>query len=461
MLRKLSPSERMDLLLAAEFANVFAVTGRVAGRCSAAELGTAIQAVTSRHPQLRVRVARRAGDPRVRLSSVGVPAPPLRIARPGTRWEAAVAAELQQPFPFDRGPLTRFVLIPDGDGFDLLIVTSHLIADGRALVYLLRDILERVAGLDAPSGVLIPPSPWQLADIRPDPAPRPPAPRPPAERPAGNRGQHRPAGPFEVIAATLDEQRTAALVARCRQESTTVHAALSIAFGRGLADAIPGARSRLLGCPFSLRELLPPEAAGAFGSYQGPPAQLTVETGAPTDFWADAREFKAELNRQSSPASVRLASRYLRALTLLPDPLARRMLCRLIADDPDLWISNLGELPVPDSLRRPGTDRGAAGGQHRTAGPPSAGGLGGRWPDPAHHRLRGPPRDGMPDRPCDRSAGSGATASPTGALIGTDVHADHRDRVAEVVVTALVRHRHAGMQCRRAGGQLEVPGQRR
>lgn len=344
--RRLSPSERFDFLTCRDFPNLFATTARVHGTCTVEEVRPALEAVCRRHPVLRSRIRSRPFPFLPELTTHGVAPPPLRVVENASEddWIHAVETELRQPFPDELGPLVRFVLLRRERGFDLVVVSSHVISDGLSHVYLVRDILEQIADPATPVRLQESPSSWDLLSGSAGPH-------------SGRRlGTHRPPGfhqtgpatePFTVRAWIWDATRSSELVARCRAEGTTVHAALATALLRALAQLEEGAPLRRLGSPASLRHRLPPQYRDGFGCYVGPPAVVTTDISASAGFWPMARAFKENLTERSNPRIVRAAERVLRVLYRAPAPWVRRMIRHWLADEYDAWITNLTRLPVP------------------------------------------------------------------------------------------------------------------
>jgi Condensation domain len=353
MRRRLSPSERFDWLMAKDFPNIFAVTARVEGGCETALLRTALDDMSRRHPTLRSRVVHRLYPLTPLLSSENVPALPLRVVEGAgdQDWTGVVEDELQHPFRLGRGPLVRFVVLHRATGFDLVVVTSHLLADGTSYALLIGDLLERLARPNDPVTVQESPPGWDAFTARQDASTERsvtagvgPAGR---DLPAVCYRPGPPTGAFTVLNWAWDPDRAARLLARCRAEGTTVHAALSMAMLRAIARLDGGPRVRRLGSPISTRRHLADRYARSFGCYVGPSAMVAAEMDSPTDFWPAARKFGAELARRSDPATFLAASRILRVLHRLPGPLARLMIRKWINDEYDLWISNLTRLPIP------------------------------------------------------------------------------------------------------------------
>jgi NRPS condensation-like uncharacterized protein len=158
-----------------------------------------------------------------------------------------------------------------------------------------------------------------------------------------------PSQRFCILTHTLGAAETTALLARCRAERTTVHAAVCTAWTRALAAQSAGPRRRWISSPVDLRGRLDrpvDETAGLF--------LTTVETrcdGSPSqDFWQAARRFKRGLERACSDA--RLFFLPLLFSTLFPGLREdeRGEMAALVFGRPvryDFSITNLGRLDIP------------------------------------------------------------------------------------------------------------------
>ena len=295
-----------------------------------------------RHPALRSRVRARFYPFLPVITTDDVPRLPLRVVDGGD-WAEAVETELQQPFPAG-GPLARVVLVRRASDFDLVLVSDHMLADAMSYAYLVRDILDRLARPDLPVTVQESPQGWDvLTRLQPPKKPEPPGPvLPPTVNETDN-----PAGRFTVSYRVWDAERSAALVRRCREEGTTVHAALATALLRALAQLEEGHPVRRLGSPISVRHWLPERYRAGFGGYVGPSTMVAVNTSVESGFWEAARSFKATLTARSSPMAFRRAEQVLRILYRLPSRLARVAVRRWLNDEYDAWLSNLTRLPIP------------------------------------------------------------------------------------------------------------------
>ena len=318
-MRRLTPIERVMWTLGERVPVAVAVTARVPGLSDPEVLRKAIADVRRRHPMLGLAVARgRAG-------TWDGPELPLRVGTGG--WVTEVEAELRRPF--QDGPLTRFVLAGDV----LAVVCHHVVGDGLGLAGVLRDV---------------------LTGAGPEPVPAPPLDRLVAAMDRPRAGRFRqggskwpvradPAPAFALVPHSLPAGLSAALQERCRAERTSVHAALSIAGLRALAEA-DGVTRRQLFSPVNLRGLLPGLPEGACGQY-AIELYTWVETAAGQDFWTAARDLRAALRRQTDPGRLLRQVRLLRLLNPLPDPALGALLARSAKPPGSFTFTNLGRVP--------------------------------------------------------------------------------------------------------------------
>jgi len=62
------------------------------------------------------------------------------------RWELEVDREMAVPFTPEQAPLISSVLIHKPQSSVLIMIAHHAIADGMALVFLIRDLLQVLSG---------------------------------------------------------------------------------------------------------------------------------------------------------------------------------------------------------------------------------------------------------------------------------------------------------------------------
>ncbi len=379
----------------------FSTAARIRGDLTLDQLQTAIVKVRERHPLLAARAVQDdAGQPW--FSQDGVPDIALRVveARQEDEWLRVVAEELARPFPLQTGPLVRFAWVKGERRSDLIVICHHVIADGLAVVYLLRDLLRHlgdpalaVERLPAtpPIGEMIPREVDAVLDRTPVPdliewmlfgahgtqlgrvgklvtrsiigllrSPLGPAiVRRVKRRAARARGRtpapgQRPQPPaWHIHAWSLTRAQTDALVERARQERTTVHAALGAAFLLALRQAASSGRPRrIIQCPVNLRNRLAHPVGECFASFVAL-ACATVDCSPGRGFWDVARDLKDGLNRVMTPERLFAAEGVGRALcTLLggempPAGNTEKACAHASHVDYDLSLSNIGRLDIP------------------------------------------------------------------------------------------------------------------
>ncbi len=250
------------------------VTGglRVVGPLDTGALRAVFTALQESHEALRCRVPDVDGEPRqvfdvLRLdwSEIDLTSSPPQARE--VVWRRLVAMEAVEPFDLREGPLWRVRLIRTAPSEHvLLLVTHHLITDGRSLEVLLRDLLIRYEA--AVHGFPAPPSPpgtpyarWIRARVRQEraacseetvrrlarrlgsapyrpalPGLRPPGPEPVAER----------------LELPCPPGAWSALARSCQGLGVTVNMALTGLFGLLLAR-VTGDRELIMAAPFGNR----------------------------------------------------------------------------------------------------------------------------------------------------------------------------------------------------------------
>ena len=341
--------------------NNFALMLRVRGEISAGQLATALRQVRVRHPAL-------------------LPEPTdfpfeVRAGCGDDDWIEAAGSELRRPFPERGGPLARFTLLQRAGGFDLLAAFHHGAADGMSGVFVLRDLLQALADPQAtlvplpappPAGALIPAA--VLADRglhsrvalavaalrarlllarlrRRLSAPRPVGVAPAAPLPAGELPPDRQ---YLILPARLTIPQTAALLARCKQEQVTVHAAVCVAWLRAQA-ALTGARSGIVSSPVNLRDRLARPVGETSGVFLAT-LETRLECAPGRDFWDLAREFKQKLDRDLRDEVLFFKPLLYSQLFPRVPAADRGLLAGMLFNSPvtyDFSITNLGRLALP------------------------------------------------------------------------------------------------------------------
>jgi hypothetical protein len=290
---------------------------RLEGRIPAGALGRAAAALAAEYPLLRVAVRADAmgANPVFLASSRSIPV--RTVAGDEREWERLVDEhELGTSLDWRSGPLVRIVDVlldsPD-EAHDLVMTVSHVIADGRTALSLLRKLVERAAAdgdaIDS-RPVVGPPE-----DLLP---PRCRGPRAIARlaavgvtdglvvamtRPSRltsesvlNPARRRP----RFVRRMLTSTQLDTLSRRCRAEGVTEHGGLAAAMAMVLGPvAAQRASGRVcIGSPIDFRaEAVPPVSADEAGSYVSTVPSM-VRFGGDRDLWAVARQINRSLGRR-------------------------------------------------------------------------------------------------------------------------------------------------------------------
>ncbi|OBG19360.1 condensation domain-containing protein [Mycobacterium sp. 852002-51057_SCH5723018] len=283
-------------LQAAEFGEVL----------TAARLRRALAAVQRRHPLLSAHIEDRPGTRLVFCRAATVAPITLTVYRsPECCWEATAAEELARPFDRSRAPLMRASLVQGPASSAVVLTFDHAIADGISSMLVLDDLVAALNGAKLPSlptprsqeqiiaGTLGRLDPFDPAELSDDPR-------------MGKPSTIRPfdANLTNVHAMELSEVDTARLVARCRAERTTVHAAIVTAACRVRAADRGEDFVRVLN-PINIRALI------GVGRDCGMYIQSTWTGLAPWDgapFWEQSRAITAHLEVARSARGILTAS---------------------------------------------------------------------------------------------------------------------------------------------------------
>ncbi len=293
-----------------------AIVGKIKGRCSIEKIQSALTKVQQRHILLRVRIALDEAEQPWFVEDKGNI--PLRVvARKGEQhWQQELEQDLNLPFVFSQAPLVRVVLIYSEQVSELIIVTHHSISDGMSLLFLLQHILE---GLNTPD-IVNTSSPLSTIPAMEDLVPSQVAAKqtswqqqsslstklidPPTQL-ANASVEKEPKTTAQFHFASLSSKDTSLLIDRCRQEQTTVHAAICSAFLLAIAKRNPQEKIQTFPCfsAINVREFLRPVVEEQIGYYAH--GKATFSTLAPQgNLWEIARSFKQQLNQELTPEKV-------------------------------------------------------------------------------------------------------------------------------------------------------------
>ncbi|OMC22423.1 hypothetical protein [Mycobacterium colombiense] len=270
-------------------------------------LRAALAAVLRRHPLLSVHVE---DHPGIRLGfyrAADVPPVELTVRRgPELAWQGAAAEELSRPFDRSRAPLVRALLLQSAWCSALVLTFDHTVADGISSTVVLRDVIAALNGEALTSSPVPQPQERIVAEALQSPEPLDSAAAPDDPRMSTPPSVLRPfdGALANVRTMAMTHADTARLVARCRAERTTVHAALVVAMCRVRATDRGEEFIRVLS-PINLRPIL---------GIEGGCVMCIVPTATghtpwdDTPFWEQARATTARLGVARSARGIRAAS---------------------------------------------------------------------------------------------------------------------------------------------------------
>ncbi|OBC00327.1 condensation domain-containing protein [Mycobacterium sp. 852002-40037_SCH5390672] len=306
LVRPLGAGERLFYRYSERNPAHFCITAEFDEVLAEDQLRAALNAVQRRHPLLSVHVE---DWPGIRLGFYrAATVPPIELAvrqGPELAWQAAAAEELSRPFDRSRAPLMRALLLQSPSRSALLLTFDHTFADGIGSTVVLNDVMAALNG-EALANLPVPQAQESIVSNlleeteAPDPSVLSDDPRmttPSVIRPFDGALTN-----VRTMAMTYAD--TAALVARCRAERTTVHAALVVAQCRVRATDRGEEFIRVLS-PINLRPILGIEGGCVL-------CIAPTATGhAPWDgtpFWGQARAMTAHLDVARSAPGIRTAS---------------------------------------------------------------------------------------------------------------------------------------------------------
>jgi Condensation domain len=233
-LRPLGPSEQYFWLSNQNSAKHFVIAAEIVGDATVEAWISAVAAVQSRHPLLRVSVeCGPEGAPCFR-EQANIPIP-VRIL-PGEEaapWQVEMAKELATPILLSGTSLVRITLLQKAGGSTLLLSMHHSIADGLSSVFVIRDILEALSGKALQPLTLTEPQENFCLGAAGTPPPASGPVYPPATL------LRRAAGGPTVQALKLSKELTMKLRTHAREVGATVHCAMVAALtfaGRQLSS---------------------------------------------------------------------------------------------------------------------------------------------------------------------------------------------------------------------------------
>jgi hypothetical protein len=305
------------------------------------QVRSALDAVQKRHPLLSVHVQ---DCPSTRLGFYRAPTAtpvPLHVHKqPDLEWQSLATAELCRPFDRSIAPLMRAVLLTTPSTSAVLLTFDHTVADGISSVIVLNDL---IAALNGESLAIRPVPPSQEAMLNrafTDADQRGIAEQAEAEPRMLKPTYVRPfdGTPPQIHTVEMTAADTARLVDRCRNEQTTVHAAIVTAASRVRGQHHGEDYVRVLS-NINFRQLIEagPDCADYFSN-----AVTGMAPWDGTSFWDQARTMSAHLTvARSAPGILASSLAVQQAINVDADSAAAERF--MTAGVPfDLLISNLG-----------------------------------------------------------------------------------------------------------------------
>ena len=345
--RALGARERLFWFMDQKHPTHLTVTAEVQGFTKVQNWRDALDAVQRRHPVLSASINRNEeGQPALyRVEAAPIP---LRVADGSVQghWELELDREMAVRFAPGQAPLIRSVLIHKPQSAVLIMVAHHAIADGMALVFLIRDLLQVLSG-EQIEALSFSSSPEELLSklpkgeeiVQAEASHSGVSQAEPALYQEGNRSAPK------ATARNLDEHLTATLRERARREGTTVQGALCAAVvlaGRKTSSAWRKQSVRVMS-PVNARAHL--GVGEACGLYLGRGAMIAFQPGYSRDFWGLARFAKKEIAPSQTFQSLSASLHGLEALMTKDMDVDRAAQLAAGAFARDLMVSNLGQIP--------------------------------------------------------------------------------------------------------------------
>ena len=352
--RALGAREQMFWLMDQKHPVHLTVTAEVKGTTKARDWRDALDAVQKRHPILSTLIKRNEEGQPALYHADAAPIP-LRVVdgRVQEHWELELDREMALPFTPEQAPLIRTVLIHKPQSAVLIVIAHHSIADGMALVFLIRDLLQVLSG-EQIEAFSVTSSGEELLNKLPKGEEIVQVETSQAGAPAAEPALYREGDGLapRAIARKLDEHLTAALKERARREGTTVQGALCAALalaGRKTSSAWRKQSVRVMS-PVDARAHL--RAGEACGLYLGAGAMIPFQPGDSSGFWEMARFAKQKISPSQTFQSLSASLHGLEAIMNKDMDVETAAQIAAGAFARELMVSNLGQMPYGSEFGR-------------------------------------------------------------------------------------------------------------
>ena len=344
--RALGAMEQLFWLMDQKYPAHLTVTAEVKGFTEVQSWRDALDAVQRRHPILSTSINRNEeGQPA--LYRVDAAPIPLRVVDGSVqgRWELEVDREMAAPFTPEQAPLIRSVLIHKPQSAVLIMIAHHAIADGMALVFLIRDLLQVLSGGQIET-LSFSRAAEELLSRLPEGEKIIQAEASQAGAPQAGPAQYQEDNGLapRAIARKLDENLTAILKERVRREGTTVQGALCAAL------VLAGRKTSSTWRKQSVRVMSPINARAHLGAGEVCGLYLVggivpFQPGDSRAFWELARFAKKELSPSQTLQSLSTSLHGLEAIMTKDMDVETAAQIAAGAFARDLMVSNLGPMP--------------------------------------------------------------------------------------------------------------------
>lgn len=337
--RLLGAFEKLFWLSDSKRPNHFAIAAEIDGTASDRAWQSAVDALVRKDQTPLAAIDRNQhGEPEFERGHAAR-LPVHFVEAPVTVWRGHLARHLAQPFLQAESPMVRVTVIHDADRTAVVLSAHHSIADAKALVYWLRDLLTLVSGGTVVRSVgkgsiesLVGRKLGELPRITvklPEPrfAPRVLSGCPPT---------------IELASLTISE--TARLRETARARSTTVHGALCAAFGGALREIEHREHPLTILSPIDLRHRVLDGAEHLGLCMIGLPV---IETDLNADFWDRARAFSDVFNAFLVPDAMRQALAMMEGVAADLTTASEAMDAVASMFGGDILLSNIGDMRLP------------------------------------------------------------------------------------------------------------------
>jgi NRPS condensation-like uncharacterized protein len=328
-------------------------TIKIRGAFTEAALRNALARVQYKHPLLTVGVQEDSKGMPWFVTLSPLPEIPVRIIERASEedWMRESERECAQRFDMQNGPLLRMVWLRSGVVSDLILVCHHCICDGASIVTLFREILTLI---DQPNLAIGHYDTFNtVADLVPEFIL--------ADKKNQRRGKiiafflrlflfFVPAkkqirwGKDYTLRWKLDKDATAALIRRCKEERTTVHAALCTAFLCGFRHVKGDKARNQVFCPVNLRRYIPEIKEDMLFGF-ATSTTLSLDKDPKLDFTTQAKKLNERLSDKL--ANLKVYEEIM--LNEYYHPVVKKLSQYLSTakGNNDLTFSNMGRLDIP------------------------------------------------------------------------------------------------------------------